>query len=370
MNKFSASESFSHGQSTRTAVLLVQLGTPDEPTPTALRRYLREFLSDPRVVEIPALVWKLILYGIILNVRPRKSAAKYAAIWTKDGSPLRVNSVKQTKLLKGWIGEQGHDVDVVLAMRYGQPSVPSVLRQLREKGMDRLLILPMYPQYAAATSATALDAVFRELSLWRNQPEIRTIKHFHDDPNYIDALAAHVNKHWERDGRPEHFVMTFHGVPRRSLTLGDPYHCECLKTGRLLGERLGLSKDQYSLSFQSRFGRAEWLQPYTTTVLTEVAKKIKGRVDVFCPGFVVDCLETLEEIALEGQEDYHAAGGGEYKYIPCINDDGNFIASLGQLALRHMQAWPTERLSPAQTKVQSADLSAQKQAAIALGSSK
>jgi protoporphyrin/coproporphyrin ferrochelatase len=361
MNKFSASESFAHGQSTRTAVLLVQLGTPDEPTPTALRRYLREFLSDPRVVEIPALVWKLILYGIILNVRPRKSAAKYAAIWTKDGSPLRVNSVKQTKLLKGWIGEQGHDVDVVLAMRYGQ---------LREKGMDRLLILPMYPQYAAATSATALDAVFRELSLWRNQPEIRTIKHFHDDPNYIDALAAHVNKHWERDGRPEHFVMTFHGVPRRSLTLGDPYHCECLKTGRLLGERLGLSKDQYSLSFQSRFGRAEWLQPYTTTVLTEVAKKIKGRVDVFCPGFVVDCLETLEEIALEGQEDYHAAGGGEYKYIPCINDDGNFIASLGQLALRHMQAWPTERLSPAQTKVQSADLSAQKQAAIALGSSK
>ncbi len=367
MNKFSASQTFAHGQPTKTAVLLVQLGTPDEPTPTALRRYLKEFLSDPRVVEIPALIWKFILYGIILNVRPKKSAAKYASVWTKEGSPLRVHSVKQSKALKGWMGEQGCNVEVALAMRYGQPSVSHVLRELRDKGMDRLLVLPMYPQYAAATTATAMDAVFKELSLWRNQPEIRTIKHFHDDPGYIDALATHVRKQWQRDGEPAHFLMTFHGVPRRSLTLGDPYHCECLKTGRLLAERLGLRKDQYSLSFQSRFGRAEWLQPYTTQVLKELAKTVKGRLDVFCPGFVVDCLETLEEIALEGKEDYHQAGGGDYGYIPCINENDQFIASLGQLALSHMQAWPTHRPDAAHQKVAETDLAAQKTIAIKMG---
>lgn len=344
MSKFSASGSFHHSKPARTAVLLVQLGTPDEPTTSAVKRYLREFLSDPRVVEIPALIWKIILYGIILNVRPKKSAQKYASIWTKEGSPLRVYSEKQSKLLRGHLGEQGCDVDVVLAMRYGEPSVSKALRALRERGMERLLVVPMYPQYAAATTATAFDAVFRELSLWRNMPEIRTVKHFHDHPQYINALAQHVQQVWRKEGKPEHFLMSFHGVPKRSLTLGDPYHCECLKTGRLLAQALGLSKDQYSVSFQSRFGRAEWLQPYTTATLKALGSQVKGRLDVFCPGFIVDCLETLEEIALEGKEDFLEAGGREYRYIPCLNDTEPLIRALTAITLEHLSGWPIQRL--------------------------
>jgi protoporphyrin/coproporphyrin ferrochelatase len=369
LSQFTASQTFTHGQTQRTVILLVQLGTPEAATPAALRKYLKEFLSDRRVVsDIPALVWQIILRGIILNIRPRKSAAKYASIWLKEGSPLRVHTETQYKLLKGWLGQTGQDCDVAFAMRYGQPSIASVLQQLRDRGMERLLVLPMYPQYAAATTATVVDAVFKELSTWRNQPEVRTVKHFHDDPAYIEALASHVKAHWQRQGSsPEHLLMTFHGVPRRSLDLGDPYHCECLKTGRLLAERLQLRQDQYSLSFQSRFGKAEWLQPYTSQILKKLAGQIKGRVDVFCPGFVVDCLETLEEIAQEGKEDYHEAGGQEFGYIPCLNDDPAFIAALGQLTTRHTSGWPVARLDANTLMLQGQSGQAQKEAALRLG---
>ncbi len=368
MTQFTAANQFAHGQSARTAVLLVQLGTPEAATAPALRKYLKEFLSDRRVVEIPALVWQIILRGIILNVRPRKSAAKYASIWMAEGSPLRVHTEVQLKLLKGWLGEAGVDCEVIYAMRYGQPSIVNVLRQLRERGMERLLVVPMYPQYAAATTATVVDEVFKELRAWRNQPEVRTIKHFHDDVAYIEALALHVEQHWQRVGsKPEHFLMTFHGVPRRSLELGDPYHCECLKTGRLLATRLGLSKEQYSISFQSRFGKAEWLQPYSSQVLKQLAQKVKGRVDVFCPGFVVDCLETLEEIALEGKEDFLEAGGKEFGYISCLNESPAFIQALGQLTQRHTSGWPVAKPSIEVLMQQQKESELQKESALRLG---
>lgn len=369
MTTFSASESFAHGQSAKTVVLLVQLGTPDEPTAPALKRYLKEFLSDPRVVEIPALIWQFILRGIILNIRPKKSAAKYAAVWMKEGSPLRVHTQRQTKLLRGFLGEAGHDVEVVHAMRYGNPSVAKVLQGLREKGMERVLVVPMYPQYAAATTATAFDAVFRELSKWRNQPELRTIKHFHDHPDYIDALARRVEAHWNAMGaRPAHFLMSFHGVPKRSLLQGDPYHCECLKTGRLLAARLGLDVGQFSVSFQSRFGKAEWLQPYTTATLVKLGATVKGRLDVFCPGFVADCLETLEEIAIEGKEDFIAAGGQSFQYIQCLNDSQDFIKALAVITTNHMRGWDTAVRTSAQTLEDKSQLEAQRKAALLLGS--
>lgn len=371
MATFTASESFAHGQAAKTVILLVQLGTPDEPTAPALKRYLKEFLSDPRVVEIPALVWQIILRGIILNIRPKKSAAKYASVWMKDGSPLRVHTQRQTKLLRGFLGEAGHNVEVVHAMRYGNPSVAAVLRGLREKGLERILVIPMYPQYAAATTATAFDAVFAEFSRWRNQPELRTIKHFHDHPDYINALASRVEANWSAmGGRPAHFLMSFHGVPKRSLLQGDPYHCECLKTGRLLAARLGLNADQFSVSFQSRFGKAEWLQPYTTATLVKLGAVVKGRLDVFCPGFVADCLETLEEIAIEGKEDFIAAGGQDYQYIPCVNDSPDFIKALGLIAINHLGGWNTEIPTNSQLLATKRELDTQRETALALGSEK
>lgn len=335
---------FVHGRPGRTAVLLVNLGTPDAPEPGPVRTYLKQFLSDPRVVEIPRLLWWPILNGIILTVRPRKSAAKYATIWTPQGSPLKYWSEQQTLLLRGYLGERGLDVKVALAMRYGNPSIPSVLAQLREQQVERLLVLPMYPQYSATTTATVFDAVHADLSQARNVPEVRWVKHFHDDPGYIEALATRIRAYWQQHGRAQDvggkLVMSFHGVPRRTLELGDPYHCECHKTGRLLAQALALGPDEYVVSFQSRFGKAEWLQPYTAPLLEELGHAKARRVDLVCPGFVADCLETLEEIAMEGKEDFIAAGGGEYHYIPCLNDAPSFIHALADLVTSHTQGWP------------------------------
>ena len=242
---------------------MVQLGTPAAPTAAALRPYLAQFLGDPRVVEIPRLLWWPILHGIILNTRPAKSARKYASVWTDEGSPLMVHSVRQSKLLRGALGERGHDIEVALAMRYGEPSIASVLEGLRERGVVRLLVLPMYPQYSASTTATVFDEIGRVLRGWRNLPEVRWIRGFHDDAGYVDALAQRLRAAWARDGRGERLVMSFHGVPRRTLELGDPYHCECHATARLLAERLGLARGEWVVTFQSRFGKAQWLQPYT-----------------------------------------------------------------------------------------------------------
>ena len=338
---------YSHGTRSRTAVLLVNLGTPEAPQAGAVRRYLKEFLSDPRVVEIPRVVWWPILNGIILTLRPRKSAAKYAAIWTERGSPLMVHSREQATLLRGYLGEQGIEADVVLAMRYGEPSIASVLAELQRQRTDRVLVVPMYPQYSGTTTASVLDALFDEWKRTRNVPEVRWVKHFHDDPGYIDALKQSVLAHWKAHGRAQDaggkLVMSFHGVPKRTLMLGDPYHCECQKTGRLLAEALGLGKDDYLVTFQSRFGKAEWLQPYTAPTLHDLARRGVRRVDVMCPGFPADCLETLEEIAMEGKQEFVSAGGQEYRYIPCLNGSPAFIHALARLAQRHMQGWDVAR---------------------------
>lgn len=343
---------FTHDMPRRTAVLLVNLGTPNAPEAGPVRRYLKQFLSDERVVEIPRLIWWPILNGIILTVRPRKSAAKYATIWSPEGSPLKVYSQQQETLLRGYLGERGLDVDVALAMRYGEPSVESVMAQLRERHTERLLIVPMYPQYSATTTATVFDAVHAVLARTRNVPEVRWVKHFHDHPGYIEALRQSVLAYWKKHGRAQDvdgkLVMSFHGVPRRTLELGDPYHCECHKTARLLATALGLSKDEYMVSFQSRFGRAEWLQPYTAPLLEQLGRAGTKRVDVICPGFVADCLETLEEIAQDGKEEFEHTGGGEYHYIPCLNDTPAFIHALAGVVQQHTQGWPMSRAQTAQ----------------------
>ena len=332
-----------HGIPVKTGILLVNLGTPDTPTPASVRTYLKEFLGDPRVVEIPKAIWWVILNGIILNTRPKKSAAKYASIWMKEGSPLRVYTEKQTSLLKGYLSQRTKAPYVVdYAMRYGNPSIPSVIRKLKEQNCQRILVVPMYPQYAASSTGTAFDIVFAELLKMRNMPGVRTIKNFHDDPGYIKALANNINEYWVKNGRPEKLLMSFHGLPKFSLDKGDPYHCECIKTGRLLTQELGLKPEQFALSFQSRFGKAEWLKPYTTATLQELGKQKTKRVDVVCPGFVADCLETLEEIAIEGKEDFQHAGGGEYHYIPCLNERDDWIHALTDLVMDNLHGWLVE----------------------------
>ena len=337
-----------HDRVDRLGVLLVNLGTPEAPTPSAVRRYLAEFLSDSRVVEIPPVVWKPILYGAILTTRPAQSARKYAAIWTKDGSPLAVHSVRQRSLLMGMLGQrmkrEGLPADyapVELAMRYGEPSIPTALDKLRAGGSTKILVLPLYPQYSASTTATVFDAVSQHLAKVRRAPALRFVDAFHDDAGYVKALAQNVNDYWMKHGRPDRLVMSFHGVPRRTLELGDPYHCHCQKTGRLLAQELGLASDQWSLAFQSRFGKAEWLKPYTAEVLATLGAAKVRRVDVVCPGFVSDCLETLEEIGMEVRDTFVKAGGGEYHAIPCLNEHPRWIAALSDLAWRNLAGWLT-----------------------------
>ena len=358
--KFREEPAYRHGTAETTAVLLCNLGTPDAPTAPALRRYLAEFLSDPRVVEIPPLVWKPILHGVILRRRPAQSAAKYASIWTPEGSPLRVWTEKQAKLLRGYLGERGLHVSVDYAMRYGQPSIASRLDEFRKLNATRVLVLPLYPQYSGTTTASVVDAVQAWSRGVRRLPELRFVNQYHDHPLYIDALARRIAQHWMSHGRPDQLVMSFHGVPRRTLVLGDPYHCQCHKTARLLADRLGLSETQYKVTFQSRFGRAEWLQPYTEPTLHELGKAGVRRVDVVCPGFVGDCIETLEEIAMEGRQAFMTAGGKEFQYIPCLNDQHEWIAALAAIAQQHLAGWPTQAPEPDQ-------LRAQRERALALG---
>ncbi len=343
MPSFQPEPAYRHDQPQRIGVLLINLGTPAAPTARALRPYLREFLSDRRVVEIPRPIWWLILNGIILTVRPKKSAEKYASIWTPEGSPLLVHTLRQTELLREAL-RQRTPVPLVVeyAMRYGGPSVAQGMTRLREQGCTRVLALPLYPQYAASSAGSALDAVFRVLLKTRNMPELRTVRHFHDHPGYIAALRQSVQSYWAEHGRPDVLVMSFHGVPRRTLDLGDPYHCECQKTGRLLAEALGLTPAQYRVCFQSRFGRAEWLKPYTAETLKELGRTKTRRVDVICPGFVADCLETLEEIAMEGKAEFLNAGGGEYHYIPALNERPLWIQALADLTLTHLAGWLPE----------------------------
>ncbi len=358
---FEKEPTYTHGQPARTAVLLCNLGTPDAPTPAAVRRYLAEFLSDHRVVEIPRLVWWFILHGIILRFRPAKSAAKYASVWTPEGSPLKVWTERQAKLLQGWLGQRNHTVTVRWAMRYGSTSIDSQLDALKAEGVTRVLVVPAYPQYSATTTASVFDAVYAWAQRTRALPELRFINHYHDDRDYIAALAASVERHWRTHGRPDQLVMSFHGVPARTLELGDPYHCECMKTARLLAGRLGLEKDQYKVTFQSRLGRAKWLEPYTEPSLIAMGQAGVQRVDVVCPGFSSDCLETLEEINMEARHAFLNAGGKAFHYIPCLNDDPEWITALCNLSERHLAGWPTQ--TPQDPDV----LAASRAAALAMG---
>jgi ferrochelatase len=340
MPPFTKEPPYAHGAIPKTGVLIINLGSPEAATPAAVRRYLREFLSDPCVVEIPRPVWWLILNLFVLTFRPKASAARYAQVWTPEGSPLKVHTEKQAKLLQGYLGErlkQPHVVDY--AMRYGRPSIRDRLESLKALGCDRILLLPLYPQYSASTTGTVFREAFDVIGRMRNQPALRTVRHFHDDEAYIQASAQAIQDYWFKHGRGDHLVLSFHGVPRRTLDLGDPYHCECLKTGRLIAEQIGLKPDFYSVTFQSRFGRAEWLKPYTSEVIKGLANQKLGRVDVACPGFVSDCLETLEEIAIEARGEFITHGGRELHYIPCLNERDDWMHALTGIVMKNLLGW-------------------------------
>lgn len=332
----------------RTGILLCNLGTPDAPTTAATRRYLAEFLSDQRVVEIPALVWKPILHGVILRTRPAKSAAKYRSVWMPEGSPLAVWTDKQAKLLRGSLGEAGHQMLVRPAMRYGNPSIASQLDAFKAEGVRRVLVLPLYPQYSATTTASVVDAVNAWSSRTRDIPEIRFVRSYHRDPGYIKALAQTVRKQWLMDGRAPKLVMSFHGIPERNVRLGDPYQQQSQETARLLAAELGLAENEYLLTFQSRFGKAKWLEPYTEPSLIALAQQGLRHVQVMCPGFPADCLETLEEINQEVREAFVHAGGQQFDYIACLNDQPSWIGALRTLALQHLQGWDTGSQPPEQ----------------------
>jgi ferrochelatase len=346
VNAFLPEPAFEHDQPSKVGVLLVNLGTPDSPTAGDVRRYLARFLSDPRVVEIPRLFWLPILHGVILRTRPAQSAKKYAAIWGSDGSPLLAHSVKQRTLVAGYLGQRikdagfaGELVVVELAMRYGNPPLGAALDRLRAAGCDRILVVPLFPQYSASATAPVFDAIYARAQEMRRVPALRTISGFHDDPGYVKALAQSINDYWMRHGRPDVLLMSFHGLPRRSLDLGDPYHCFCHKTARLLATELGVGPKGYQVTFQSRFGRARWIEPYTRETLLSLAKGGVKRVDVACPGFVSDCLETLEEIGIEGKQAFLGAGGKEFHAIPCLNEHPLWIAALTDLVFRNLQGW-------------------------------
>lgn len=318
----------------RIGVLLVNLGTPAAPNAPAVRRYLKQFLSDKRVVEIPSLIWQPILRGIILNVRPKKSAANYAKIWMPEGSPLAVYTKAQAEALQARLGDA---VDVRYAMRYGQPSIERQLAAMKADGCNRILLAPLYPQYSGATTATVVDEAFRSLAAMRWQPALRTMPTYHDDPAYIDALAASLKSELAKlDFEPDAIIASFHGMPERTLHLGDPYHCQCHKTARLLSEALG---KPLTIAFQSRFGRAKWLEPSTEDTIKRLAEEGKKKIAIFAPGFSADCLETLEELALQGKEQFEEAGGERYAYLPCLNADAAGMEMLETLVRRELSGW-------------------------------
>jgi protoporphyrin/coproporphyrin ferrochelatase len=318
----------------KVGVLLVNLGTPDAPTAKAVRKYLKQFLSDKRVVEIPDIIWQPILRGIILNVRPRKSAANYAKVWTDEGSPLAVNTKRQAAKLAQKMGDA---VVVRYAMRYGNPSIADQLAAMKADGCNRILVAPLYPQYSSATTATVTDEVGRALAAMRWQPALRTLPPYHDDPSYIGALKQSLEAGLAAlDFTPDAMMASFHGMPERTLHLGDPYHCQCQKTARLLAEASGR---ELTVTFQSRFGKAKWLEPATDATLLKLAGEGKKRVAIFAPGFSVDCLETLEELAIQGRKAFLAAGGTDFAYIPCLNDSDVGMVMIEALVRRELSGW-------------------------------
>jgi protoporphyrin/coproporphyrin ferrochelatase len=325
-----------------TAVLYCNLGTPDAPEPAAVRRFLGEFLHDWRVVEIPRVIWCPILHGIILRTRPKKTAAKYASIWTEGGSPLRVWTEKQASLLEERLQAEGSAVCVRVAMRYGSGNIPEALDALVSMGVQRVLVVPAYPQYSATTTASLVDAVQDWTRRARAMPEFRFINGFADDPAYVRALANSLREHWQAHGRAKKLLMSFHGIPQRNVDLGDPYAAQAMLTARGLAAELQLAEDDYLVTFQSRLGRARWLQPYTEPSLVQLAQTGIESVDVICPGFNCDGLETLEEINQEGRAAFLKAGGKDFRYVPCLNDRPDWIETLTRLTQRHLQGWIPE----------------------------
>lgn len=338
--KYIGNEDYSHDTPGKLGVLVVNLGTPDAPTTRAVRRYLKEFLSDPRVIEAPRALWWFILRGILL-VRPSRSARAYKKVWRDDGSPLLHFSRRQVEALWSELGKRcTGPVSVALGMRYGNPSIPMALESLRRENVRRLLVLPLYPQYSATTTASSFDAISKALQMVRWLPEVRFVNHYHDHEGYIRALSNSIREHWQQNGRGERLLFSFHGLPKRYLHAGDPYHCECHKTARLVAEMLELKNGEWQVTFQSRVGREEWLKPYTDVTVAELAKAGVKSIDVISPGFSADCLETLEEIAMQNAEIFREHGGKALRYIPALNDRDDHMRFLAELAMSHMQGWP------------------------------
>ncbi|HEY2627717.1 MAG TPA: ferrochelatase [Usitatibacter sp.] len=318
-------------------VLLVNLGTPDAPTPSAVRRYLREFLWDPRVVQIPRPIWWLILNFIVLPLRPARTAKKYAAIWKPGGSPLRIYHLRQSQLLRGYLGEKfKRPVPVAAAMRYGKPSVAEGFAELAVKGVKEVLIVPMYPQYSGTTTGSVEDAVARVLRKRSDAPKVKVLRDFHAHPLYAKAIAKNVNEYWMKHGRPDRLLMSFHGLPQSMVDAGDPYESQCRESARLIATELGWNDKRTVIAFQSRFGKAEWLKPYTAATLETLGRDGTGRVDVICPGFTADCLESLEEIAMEGRDTFLKAGGKDFHYIPTTNDTPSWMTALTQITMENL----------------------------------
>lgn len=331
--------SYDHRSPLRVGVLLVNLGTPDAPTTKAVHRYLNEFLSDPRVVGIPQVLWLPLLRGVILPLRSPKSAKAYASIWSDQGSPLLVNSRNIAQQLQQTLAQQHPDISVDLAMNYGNPSLASCLQSMHERNIKRILVLPLFPQYSASTAGATFDLIAQFMKAQHWLPDLRFISSYHDDAGYIDACVQQIADHRATHGAADRLVLSFHGLPKRNLLLGDPYHCQCHKTARLIAEKLGLSDKQWMITFQSRFGKAEWLQPYTDKTLIDIAQNSNDSVDVFCPGFSADCLETLEEIAMQNRDFYMDNGGKHFTYIPALNDNAAHIESLAKILNTHLSGW-------------------------------
>ena len=344
MQSYVGEPDFEHGEIPALGILVANLGTPANPTTPAVRRYLRQFLSDPRVIEVPAWKWQIILNLFVLPTRPRKSAELYEVVWTDEGSPLLIVSRKQARGLEDRLRKRfGNPIHVALGMRYGEPSIESAIDELTRKGCRRLLHFPLYPQYSATTTASTFDAVADALKKRRWIPELRTINGYVDSPGYIEALASSVREVWEKDGEPRRLLMSFHGLPVRYFHAGDPYHCQCQKTGRLLGSALGLDQDRYQVTFQSRFGKEPWLEPYTDRTLKAWGAEKLESVDVICPGFSADCLETIEEIDKRNRGFFTEAGGGRFRYLPALNDRGDHLEALVDVACQHVQGWAVPR---------------------------
>ena len=337
---YQGSPEFSHQQADKIGVLITNLGTPDAPTPKALHRYLKEFLWDPRVVEVPRLIWWFALHGVILQIRPRRSAKSYATVFTEEGSPLLFHTKAQAASLQTHLKNLGHDNLIVdFAMRYGNPSMPSVLESMFNKGVRKLLVLPLYPQYSGSTAASTFDAVSKDFTKRRWLPDFRFVSHYHDFTPFIDAAAKRIEAYWAEHERADKLMFSYHGVPLSYLHKGDPYHCECHKTSRLIAQRLGLGEEEYVTTFQSRFGREEWLKPYTDATLKAYPGQGVKSVQVFCPGFSADCLETIEEIGEENKHYFLEAGGERYEYISALNSRPEHIEALATLVLENLQGW-------------------------------